>query len=317
LKYVFIMDPIETIKPHKDTSYHLICAAGELGHEVFFTGAEDLFVKHGELYSHVASIVMPKVPGKTNIRIGTSFQMSMAEADAVFIRTDPPFDRRYFYLTLLADFLPARTVVVNRPQTLRDWNEKLAALKFPEWTPRTLVARKASDILEFQGETGGTITLKPIDGHGGRGIFFLDPKERNRDAIISSITHDERHWIIAQAYVEDAPKGDKRILLLNGDPLGAILRVHAEGKELNNLDAGGTAQPCDLTERDLAICSALKPLCLEKGLLFAGIDIIGDMLIEINVTSPTGIQEMSRFHDRNFSLDVIRAVEEARHDMAR
>ena len=308
MKFVFIMDPIEKIKPHKDTTYHLICAAGSRGHEIFFTGQEDLFLMHKNLCARVKRVSMPDQPGK-NVSAGDPKEMDLGQADAVFIRTDPPFDRRYFYMTLLADFLPRRTRVINCAQTLRDWNEKLAALKFPDLTPQTLVARRIEDILQFQKDLKTTLTLKPIDGHGGRGIFFLNPGDRNAEAIISAVTHRESHWILAQKYLDLANQGDKRILLVNGEPLGAILRVHAEGKELNNLDAGGTAIACDLTQRDLEICQALKPHCIEKGLLFVGIDVIGGMLIEINVTSPTGIQEMSRFLGKNLSLDVIDAVE--------
>ena len=308
MKFLFIMDPIENIKPHKDTSYALICAALDRDHELFYTTQHELVLRHDVLFAHCSRIQAPQEAGR-HLVVEERMVTDLGNMDAVFIRTDPPFDRRYFYLTLLLDFLPKETQVINRAQTLRDWNEKLAALQFPSLTPRTLVARTVESILGFQKDLNCILTIKPIDGHGGRGIFFLEPGNRNNEAIISAATHEESQWVLAQEYLIAATEGDKRILLLNGEPLGAILRVHAEGKDLNNLDAGGRAIPSELTDAERSICEEIKPYLLEKGLLFTGIDVIGEKLIEINVTSPTGIQEMSRFTGRNLSVEVIEAVE--------
>ena len=203
-----------------------------------------------------------------------------------------PFDRRYLYTTLLLDFLPDSTRVVNRPQGVRDWNEKLAALAFPEFTPQTLVSNDVDEIVAFA-ERFERITVKPVDGHGGKGIVFHTSGEDTEP--LHGATRAGGHWVIAQEYLPSARDGDKRILLLEGEPLGAILRVHAEGVELNNLDQGGSANPAELTPRELEICRTFKPELERRGIFFVGIDVIGEMLIEVNVTSPTGLQEMSRF----------------------
>ncbi|PIE02715.1 MAG: glutathione synthase [Acidobacteria bacterium] len=308
MNLLFIMDPIEKVKAHKDTSYALICAACQRGHKLFYTQHRDIAFDEGDVLTKAARVLPPDSPGGP-LRTGELKSVALGSMHAVFIRTDPPFDRRYFYLTLLMDLLPPHVQVINRAQSLRDWNEKLSSLLFPQIAPQTIVARTVEDILDFQNKIAKVLTLKPIDGHGGRGIFFLEPNDRNRESIIAAVTRDESHWVIAQEYLDAAVEGDKRILLVNGEPLGAILRVHAEGKDLNNLDAGGTAVPADLTSRELDICKELKPHLIQKGLLFTGIDVIGEKLIEINVTSPTGIQEMSRFLGRNLSIDVIAAVE--------
>jgi len=218
---------------------------------------------------------------------------NLSGLDVIWLRTDPPFDRRYFYTTLFLDFLPASVKVVNRPDGVRDWNEKLGAIHFPELTPQTCVSNKATEIRQFATQFD-RLTIKPVDGYGGKGIFFYTPG-KEPDSLLDKATHDGAHWVIAQEYLPAAAQGDKRILLVDGEPIGAILRVHAEGQELNNMDMGGQAIESELDEDDLAICAALKPHLIEKGAFFVGIDVIGGKLIEINVTSPTGLQELSRF----------------------
>ena len=182
----------------------------------------------------------------------------------------------------------------------------MAALHFPEFTPRTRVTSSAAIIQEMAQECG-RVTLKPIDGFGGKGIVFFN--DGDDLSLAEEATQQGRHWVICQEYLPAAKDGDKRILLLNGDPLGAILRVHADGEELNNMDAGGTANPSTLTDRDNEIVAALKPSLVEEGVFFAGIDIIGGMLIEVNVTSPTGLQEMSRFDGVDYHHRIIEALE--------
>jgi glutathione synthase len=233
---------------------------------------------------------------------------ALDEIDVVWIRTDPPVDRSYIYATLLLDLLPERIRVVNRPSTIRDWNEKLAALRYPDWTPRTIVSRDSGHIRTFA-EKFPRVTIKPIDGHGGSGIIFVTAADTDFDSKIDVATHQGRHWVIVQEYLEAAYDGDKRILLLNGQPLGAVLRLHADGIELNNLDQGGTAVPTSLTDRDRAICQVLAEDLREYGVVFAGIDVIGGMLIEVNITSPTGLQEMTRFDGRPYHEEIIASLE--------
>ncbi len=307
MKTAFIMDPLERVKAHKDTSYFLMLAAQERGHEVYHLDQGSLSAEDGRVYGE-ATPTRVHADDRKPFSTESGQRLALHDMDQVWIRTDPPFDRTYFYTTLLLDLLPPSTKVINRPAGLRNWNEKLAALFFQDFTPSTLVSSNEAEIKAFM-EARGRITLKPIDGHGGRGIFFLEPGMANLDMLIQMATHDGRRRIIAQAYVAEAHKGDKRILLLNGEPLGGILRLHPEGKELNNLDAGGTAHAYELTARDLVICAALKQGLVREGIYFCGIDILGDALIEINVTSPTGLRELCRFSGVDYHHRIIEALE--------
>ena len=299
------MDPLEGVKAWKDTSYFLMLACCQRGHEVCYLDQRDLWLEHDDLYATVQWL-------QVNEDVDDPFTLlrkesvAMASMDAIWVRTDPPLDRRYFYTTLLLDHLPESTRVINQPQGIRNFNEKLAALHFPDYTPRTRVTSSAAVIQEMAGECG-RVTIKPIDGFGGKGIVFFN--DGDDISLAEEATRHGAHWVICQEYLPAAKDGDKRILLLNGDPLGAILRVHADGEELNNMDAGGTANPSTLTERDHEIVAALKPSLVEEGVFFAGIDIIGDMLIEVNVTSPTGLQEMSRFDGEDYHHRIIKALE--------
>lgn len=307
MKTAFIMDPLERVKAYKDTTYYLMLAARERGHEVFYLDQRMISVKEGRVFGEL-------IP--THVHAADTHPFSTEPArvlpldamDMVWIRTDPPFDRTYFYTTLLLDLLPSSTRVINRPAGLRNWNEKLAALFFQALTPPTLVSSRETEIKAFMKERG-KITLKPIDGHGGRGILFLEPGMANLDTLIQMSTHYGRHRVIAQTYVPEALAGDKRILLLNGEPLGGILRLHPEGKELNNLDAGGTAHAYELTARDRETCRALGQGLVREGIVFCGIDILGDALIEINVTSPTGLRELCRFSRTDYHHRIIEALE--------
>lgn len=239
---------------------------------------------------------------------GISEWQALDRMDVVWIRTDPPVDRSYVYTTLLLDLLPQHVRVINSPSTIRDWNEKLVALRYPDWTPRTLVARDNVRIRAFA-EEFSRVTIKPIDGHGGSGVIFVTAADSDLESTLNDATYQGRHWVIVQEYLEAAHDGDKRILLLDGQPLGAILRLHADGVELNNLDQGGTAVASTLTDRDRAICHALSNDLQAHGVVFAGIDVIGGMLIEVNITSPTGLQEMTRFDDRPYHEVIIASLE--------
>lgn len=309
MRCVFLMDPMESVKVYKDTTYFLMVAAETLGHRIYHMLPQDLHVRGGRVLGSVTHLTVHD-NGTPPFREIERDSVPLDEMDLIMIRPDPPFDRRYLYLTLILDLLPPKVVVVNRPQGLRDWNEKLAALKFTDLGPRTLVSADPNAILEFISQVGGRITLKPVDGFGGRGIFFLGPDDPNRDQIVNLMTGKGRRFMIAQEYLEAARDGDKRILLLNGEPLGAILRLHPPEKEINNLDAGGTALQVEMTDRDREICRRLRPHLLANGLVFVGIDVIGDRLVEINVTSPTGLRELADFSEQALHLRVMQALED-------
>ena len=305
MKHAFIMDPLEGVKPWKDTSYFLMLAAYQRGHEVCYLDQRDLYLDHDQLMAKVKWLQVND-DHDTPFEVIAETTSSMANIDVVWLRTDPPFDRRYFYTTLFLDFLPSKVKVVNDPQGVRDWNEKLSAIHFPQFTPQTFVSNDVADIKAFAGRHD-RITLKPVDGFGGKGIFFY--RQGEDDAEIHKITHQGKQWVIAQEYLPEAEQGDKRILVVEGEPIGAILRVHAPGQELNNLDMGGEAVQVELDEYDLAICAAIKPKLLEMGVFFVGIDVIGGKLIEINVTSPTGLQELSKFSGIDHHHNIIQRLE--------
>ena len=305
MKHAFIMDPLEGVKAWKDTSYFLMLACAQRGHSVCYLDQRDLYLNHDALFGTVTWLEVHDDMDKP-FTILRKERIPLAEMDFVWIRTDPPFDRRYFYTTLMLDFLPSSTRVLNRPEGIRNWNEKLAALALPDYTPRTVVTSSVDQIKDMA-EQFGRITVKPVDGFGGKGIVFFSPGDDEQ--ALEQVTHQGNHWVISQEYLPAASEGDKRILLLNGEPLGGILRVHAEGVELNNMDAGGTANPTTLTDRDLEICNSIKQGLLDNGVFFAGIDIIGGMLIEVNVTSPTGLQEMSRFNNTGYHHQIIAALD--------
>jgi len=301
------MDPLEGVKPHKDTTYFLMLAACERGHEVFFVDPATLSLRHSEVHATVVKVKVSRDQQQPFVP-EPKVSCALATMDAVWIRQDPPFDRSYFYVTLLLDQLPERVQIINRPVTVRNWNEKLAALRYPAFTPATLVSRSVREISQFL-EEQERITVKPVDGHGGKGIIFLNSGDHKLSEQLDSATHGGRHWVVAQQYLSAAHEGDKRILLLDGEPLGAILRVHAEGVELNNLDQGGSAEPAELDERDHQICEAMRHDLVTHGVRFAGIDVIGGMLIEVNITSPTGLQEMSRFDKADYHHRVMASFE--------
>ena len=307
MKHAFIMDPLEGVKPHKDTTYFLMLAACERGHEVFFVDPATLSLQHSDVYATVVKIKVSRDQQQPFV-VESKGSYALGTMDAVWIRQDPPFDRSYFYVTLLLDQLPDRVQIINRPVTVRNWNEKLAALRYPMFTPATLVSRSVQEISEFL-EEQKRITVKPVDGHGGKGIIFLKSGDNKLSEQLDSATHGGRHWVVVQQYLPAAREGDKRILLLDGEPLGAILRLHAEGVELNNLDQGGSAEPATLDERDHQICETMRHDLVTHGVRFAGIDVIGGMLIEVNITSPTGLQEMSRFDKVDYHHRVMASFE--------
>ncbi len=341
MKHAFIMDPLAQVKAHKDTTYFLMLAAYQRGHQVCYLDQQALWLEHDRVCARVTWLTVNEdhrnpftiIAQNKNQSVSASQSASepqecdLGAMDVVWIRTDPPFNRRYFYTTLLLEHLPTRTRVLNRPSGIRNWNEKLAALHYPQLTPLTLLTNDRERIKKFSqslsescaSHASGRITIKPVDGFGGKGIIFYDAQAaRNghgdehgeeQSNALDAITRHGRHWVVAQQYLPAAQRGDKRILLLNGEPLGAILRVHADGTELNNLDAGGEAQPATLDSNDRTICAAVKPGLLEQGVFFAGLDIIGGLLIEVNVTSPTGLQELCRFNGAAYHHQIIAALE--------
>jgi glutathione synthase len=307
MKFVFIMDPLHTVKAQKDTTYYLMLGAQLRGHTVYATHQDQIFLQHEKVFANAEKVKVAADIKQPFPEI-TEELLALEDVDVVFVRPDPPFDRRYLYTTLCLDFLPDRVRVVNRPSSIRDWNEKLAALKFPEFTPKSLVSADKKSITKFIQSGFQKVVAKPLDGFGGRGIRFIEACNEF-GSTIDEMTKDGQEKVLIQEYLESAKDGDKRVLLVDGEVIGGILRVHAEGSDINNLDAGGTAHPTELTKKEGEICQTLKPTLKKMGLFFVGIDFIGEKLMEINVTSPTGLQELCRFSQKDWHIEIIKKLE--------
>ena len=235
--------------------------------------------------------------------------LALSSCTAIFKRTDPPFDMNYIFCTYLLDLAAASgAFVCNAPAGLRDANEKMIILRFPDLIPETLVTRDIKKIRTFIDQQGGRAVVKPWDGNGGRGIFVLDSSDKNLGAILETSTADGRDYVMVQAYIPEIVDGDKRILLVDGEPRGAFLRIPPKNDHRGNMHVGASVKGCEMTERDRHICEAIKPYLIERDLLFAGIDVIGDKLTEVNVTSPTGIQECTRLYGSHIEADIVDAV---------
>ena len=302
------MDPIESIDQAKDTSFAFMRCAHARGHQIAHVAPGDISLNDGSLI-FLAKRVFLDDSHITTITCGNLEPIIAEQVDAVFIRTDPPFNQRYIMDTWLLDLLPKQVFVMNDPAGIRSVNEKVWASQFSAWIPKTLVTRNADQYADFL-DKHQKVIIKPTDGHGGKGVFVVKAGESNAHVIFETLSDRSSREVIVQAYVADAVNGDKRILLLNGEPLGAILRVHAEGEHRNNFFAGGSAKPTTISAKDLQLITFLKPYLKKMGLYFTGIDVIGGLLIEINVTSPTCIQEMNDFLGVKLEGQVIDFVEQ-------
>ena len=290
----FLMDPLEQVLVHHDTTFALMRSAQERGHRLLSFGQEALFHSGGQARARVREVEVLDRQGH-HFRVISEQEMPLAALDVLWMRKDPPVDVTFLHATQLVEATGGRApVYVNSPAGLRTANEKLWALHFPDLSPATLISRDPGQLRAFIDDSPLGVIVKPVDGHGGEGVVLLQPGDRNAPSILELLTARGRDWAVAQAYVPEAREGDKRILLLDGEPLGAILRVPLETENRANMAVGGRPVKCELTPRDLEICARLAPFLQREGLVFVGIDVIGDFLIEVNVTSPTGLAEMAR-----------------------
>ncbi len=309
MRIAFLMDPIERVSIDKDTTFALMLEAQARGHEVFSLGPGDMFAADGTVYARLTPTRVARVAPPAHATKLPAAVTDLRSVDALFVRTDPPFDSTYLYATQLLERLRGHTLVLNDPRGLRDANEKLYAMHFPEVTPRTLVSMREDDIRAFLDRIGTYGVIKPLDGAGGRGIMILDPRDQNFRSIIETTTDDGRRYCMVQEYLPAVRKGDKRILLLEGVALGAILRVPRADEARSNIHVGGRVEPSDLDDDDRRIIAAVAPKLRADGLVFVGLDVIGGKLTEVNVTSPTGIQELSRFTGSEPEAKVIAWIE--------
>lgn len=299
-KIGIIMDPIESIKVKKDSSFAMMLAAQQKGWPIYYMQQNDLFLHDDKVFAKTQQLTLKDDPNnwfdKSQLEI-----IELADLDFILMRTDPPFDMEYIYTTYLLDRVEQTgTLVVNRPSSLRDANEKLFATQFSQCCTSTLVCRDDLQLREFISQHQDVI-LKPLDGMGGESIFRVNPRDPNLSVIIETITQHGNKTVMAQKFIPEISQGDKRILLINGEAVPyALARIPAEGETRGNLAAGGRGVGMPLTEREQWICQQVGPTLKKMGLIFVGIDVIGDYLTEINVTSPTCIREL----DTQFGINI-------------
>ncbi len=318
MKFAFIIDPIDRLDPTHDTSVALMEAAQELGHEVWATQANRLSVIDGKAWAVLEQVHLTPVKlvdGRWEA-IASWFSLDpptfrpLEDMDAVFMRTDPPVDTAYLYATYILDYIdPVKTRVLNSPSGIRAANEKMYALQFTEAIPETIVSQDKQVIRQFL-EKKGAAVLKPLGGKAGEGILFLEPSDRNFNSLIEISTLQGKLPVMVQTYLPEAKEGDKRIILLNGSPIGAVNRIPTGTDFRGNMAVGGRVAAVDITEREHQICAQLAPTLQRDGLVFVGIDVIGGYLTEVNVTSPTGIREVDRLGNVRIADQVIEWVKQ-------
>ncbi len=310
MKLLFILDPLDRLMLAGDTSYALMLEAVARGHQVFTCLVEHLGLEGADAVAlaSATAVVDAEIPA-TAFRTQPEVAMRLGEFDVVLMRKDPPFDVTYLHATWILDHARGKTLLVNDPRGLRELNEHLAVLRFPALTPHTIVTRSSARLTSFLDEQGGAIVVKPVDGFGGLGIFVVRTGDPNASSIFETSTAGGTRWTLAQSYLPAAAQGDKRILLIDGEPVGAVLRVPALNEARGNLHVGGRAVKCEIDARDREIIDAINPTLRTYGQLLVGIDIIGGMLTEINITSPTGVRHISSLDDRNAATPILAALE--------
>lgn len=307
LKIAFQMDPIDQVDINADSTFRLAEEAQARGHALFYYTPDNLAYEAGKITARGQDFTVQRVHGD-HVALGDVRKIDLSDCDVVWLRQDPPFDMSYITTTHLLDRIHPETLVVNDPFWVRNYPEKLLVLDFPDLTPPTTIARDLRTLREFKDEHGDII-LKPLYGNGGAGVFRLPDSDRNLGSLHELFTGINREPLIAQKFLPDVSNGDKRIILVDGVAVGAINRIPAEGETRSNMHVGGRPEKVGLTQREHEICDAIGPTLRDHGQVFVGIDVIGDYLTEINVTSPTGIQELERFDGVNIAEKIWQAIE--------
>lgn len=310
LKVALQMDPIGMVNIDGDSTYRIALEAQARGHSLFFYTPDKLAFVEGRVIARGFPITLRRELGN-HVSYGDEVEVDLADFDVVWLRQDPPFDMGYITTTHLLDMIHPKTLVVNDPFWVRNYPEKLLVLRFPDLTPPTAIARDLATLRAFKAKHGDVI-LKPLYGNGGAGVFRLDAQDKNLASLHELFCGINREPLIMQKFLPDVSKGDKRVLLVDGEAVGAINRVPQAGETRSNMHAGGRPEKVGLTARDLEICAAIGPVLREHGQIFVGIDVIGDYLTEINVTSPTGLQELERFDGTNAAEKIWQAIEAKR-----
>ena len=307
MKIAFQMDPIEDVDINADSTFRLAEEAQNRGHDLYVYTPNDLTFNRGKITAKARSISLKRKIGD-HVNFGAVELLALSEFDVIWLRQDPPFDMGYITNTHLLDLIGQKTLIVNNPFWVRNLPEKLLVLEFPDLIPETVISRDLEEIKRFKNEFKDII-IKPLYGNGGAGIFRLREDDKNLTSLHELFSNMSSEPLIAQAFLPDVKKGDKRIILVDGEPVGAINRVPKAGETRSNMHVGGKAEPAKLSQRDREICRSIGPILKNRGQVFVGIDVIGDYLTEINVTSPTGIQELERFDKVNIAEMIWHAVE--------
>jgi glutathione synthase len=304
------MDPIEKIDIAGDSTFAMALEAQNRGHSLIYHGPRDLTFREGKVTARVRPLTVRAVKGD-HFALGQPRVFDLSQADVVLMRQDPPFDMAYITATHVLEHIHPKTLVVNDPGHVRNAPEKIFVTQFRDLMPPTLITTDRAEINEFRAEHKDII-LKPLYGNGGAGVFRVKPDDENLGALLEMFTQFYREPVIVQRYLPDVRKGDKRIILVDGEFAGAINRVPAKGEARSNMHVGGRPEATTLTRREQEICTALGPELKKRGLIFTGIDVIGDYLTEINVTSPTGILEVRRFGGPDIAKLIWEAIERRR-----
>ena len=308
MKLLFIIDPIESININTDSSFALMLESQKRKHEISYCEIHDLFIEKAKPFACSKQIRVQR--SKKYWTLIKENRVELHHFDCILMRKDPPVDQNYLYATYVLELASQKTCVINHPASLRSLNEKLSVFNFPELIPPTLVSSKIEDIFNFQSGVGGRIVVKPIYGHGGGGVYLLSKQDPNKKSLLQTLTQNETVSIIAQKAISEATRGDKRIILFDGNPVGAIMRVPKKGDFRANLHVGGSCKKVELTKNDKLICKKVGDFLKKKGILFAGIDVIGNYLIEINITSPTCLQELDKLNKINSAAILMDIIEE-------
>jgi glutathione synthase len=310
VRLLFIVDPLDKLSLAGDTSYALMLEAAARGWDVWTCQIEHLgLVGDDAVVDAVPTIVTPGLTPADAFQVEARVARRLADFDVVLMRKDPPLDVSYLHATWILDHARGKTLLVNDPRGLRELNEHLAVLRFPHLTPPTIVTRSTERLRAFQREQGGAIVVKPVDGYGGLGIFVVRDGDMNASSILETSTGAGTRWTLAQRFLPEAAAGDKRIILADGEPVGAVLRVPGQAESRGNLHVGGRAVKTTIDARDREIIDTIAPFLRDHGQILVGLDVIGGMLTEINITSPTGVRHASQLDNKNVAAPILDCFE--------
>lgn len=311
MRFLVILDELTRLDLAGDTTYALMLEAGHnREHELWTCQAGDLGLEHDDAIAFASPTqVRPGATPAEAFSLGPRAPVPLELFHAVLMRTDPPVNETYLQATWILERARGKTLLVNDPRALRELNEHLSILYFPDLIPPTIVTRSQARLRSFLEEQGGAMIVKPVEGYGGRGIFLIRAGDPNTSSLLETATRDGGAWTMAQRYLPEAVTGDKRIVVVDGEAVGAVLRVPGQAEARGNLHVGGTPHRTELDAEDQAILRAVGPFLRERGLLFVGLDVIGGRLTEINITSPTGIRHIEALEQRNVAAPVIDCIE--------